>query len=51
MYCDGDEGFRGGNETYVLDINDHKEILGWTLNFDTWEGQPFIGRPALASGN
>jgi hypothetical protein len=40
-----------GYETYVLDINDNKEILGWTVNFDTWEGQPFIGRPALASGN
>lgn len=37
-----------GYDTYVLDVNDRKEILGWTVRFDTWESQPFIGRPALA---
>ena len=38
-----------GYDTYILDINDNKEILGWTVNFDIWEPQPFIGQAPLAN--
>ncbi len=35
----------------VNDVNDNREILGFGFNFDTFQFQSFIGRPALADGN
>jgi hypothetical protein len=38
-------------EIYILDVNDNREILGMAYNFDAGQFQPFIGHPALATGN
>ena len=38
-------------ETVVVDVNDNREILGQAYNFEAQQLQPFIARPALASGN